>query len=51
MTILKYELQLLTDMMALLAKYVDGFIFIDDYSDDGSYEFYKKILKNIIYQI
>jgi hypothetical protein len=39
MTILKNELHLLTDMMPLWAKYADGFVFMDDDSDDGSYEF------------
>jgi hypothetical protein len=38
-TLIKNELFLLKEMLPLWQKYADGFVFMDDMSDDGTYEF------------
>lgn len=38
-TITKNELFLLKEMLPIWQKYADGFVFMDDMSDDGTYEF------------
>lgn len=39
MTLTRNELFLLKEMLPLWARYADGFVFMDDNSDDGSYEY------------
>lgn len=39
MTLIKNELFLLKEMLPIWQKYADGFVFMDDMSDDGTYEF------------
>lgn len=38
-TMIKNEIHLLREMMPVWKKYADGFVFMDDDSDDGTYEF------------
>ena len=38
-TILKNELHFLKELFPVWKKFADGFVFMDDSSDDGSYEF------------
>ena len=38
-TILKNELHFLKELFPIWKKFADGFVFMDDSSDDGSYEF------------
>ena len=38
-TMFKNEKVLLEKLLPIWKKYADGFIFYDDYSTDGSYEF------------